>query len=111
MTDKLKTASAHNKDLTGRVEMEELKEGKRILELESELSLVHDAKQLMLEKLAALESSLSRAQERLKEIGEMSKKQTQSYPYEHYSECPCWACCIHRLATEDTTTEKQGDKP
>ena len=53
MTDKLKTASAHNSPLTGRVEMEEPSILKTALALES--------------RVAALESSLSRAQERLGE--------------------------------------------
>ena len=60
-------------------------------------------------KLAALESSLSRAQERLKEIEKIADG---ARLHRHISTCDCCYCRIYRLATEDAKpSPEREEKP
>ena len=68
MTDKLKTASAHNKDLTGRVETVSNETVKYFAKNSAWSD--EDILRVFANEILLLRDSLSRAQERLKEVDE-----------------------------------------
>ena len=118
MTDKLKTASAHNKDLTGRVEMEESKLfvtrtvgelGEHDLAFDQKRKTLHNIDDL--NEIRQLRSSLSRAQERLKKIRDIAFSEIRCETDEMCDYCAILTT-IHRLATEDAKpSPEREEKP
>ena len=126
MTTNLKTASSHNEPLTGEVEMETLQPEASKTESIEQLKkwmaqgktfLSNEEAKSLHRHIASLESSLSRAQERLKEIEDIAQAALRWKEFSLAKTMSAFTAifglaALHRLATEDAKpSPEREEKP